>query len=131
VCQSIKSTSLRDASVDFAIPHMGQLFCTHIENDWGHELSGLVRGYDQNVLIASVLITFQTGLLYYSQPFHCSISVRCLGLDCKVEYTDAIHGIMPESNNLRVQYTDSDLDHIFQHRVSYFPLLYFSWTQPN
>jgi len=46
VCRSIKLTSLRDASVDFGIPNFGQLFRTQIEDDWGHEVSGLVLRYD-------------------------------------------------------------------------------------
>jgi hypothetical protein len=131
VCRSIKLTSLRDASVDFGIPNFGQLFRTQIEDDWGHEVSGLVLGYDQNVLIDSVFIKLQNGLLYYHQPFHCPTSVERLGLDCKVEYTDANQGIMPESHNIWVQYTDSDLDNTFQGRVPSFPVLYFSWTPPN
>jgi hypothetical protein len=56
VCRSIKLTSLRDASVDFGIPNFGQLFRTQTEDDWGHEVSGLVLGYDQNVLIDSLFI---------------------------------------------------------------------------
>jgi len=89
MCGSIKLTSLRDASVYFGIPKVGQLFGTQIQDDRGHELSGLVLGYDQNVLIDSVFIKLQNGLLYYRQPFHCPTSVERLGLDCKVEYTDA------------------------------------------
>jgi len=131
VCRSIKLTSLRDALEDFGIPNFGQLFLTQIEDDWGHEVSGLVLGYDQNVLIHSVFIKLQNGLLYYRQPFHCPTSVERLGLDCKVEYTDANQGIMPESHNIWVQYTDSDLDNTFQGRVPSFPVLYFSRTPPN
>jgi hypothetical protein len=44
---------------------------------------------------------------------------------------DANQGIMPESHNIWVQYTDSDLNNTFQGRVSSFPVLYFSWTPPN
>jgi len=131
VCRSIKLTSLRDASVDFGIPNFGQLFHTQIEDDRGHEVSGLVLGYDQNVPIDSVFIKLQNGLLYYRQPFHCPTSVERLGLDCKVEYTDANQGIMPESHNIWVQYMDSDLDNTFQGRVPSFLVLYFSWTPPN
>jgi hypothetical protein len=65
VCRSIKLTSLRDASVDIGIPNFGQLFRTHIEDDWGHEVRGLVLGYDQNVLMDCVFIKLQNGLLYY------------------------------------------------------------------
>jgi len=46
VCRSIKLTSLRDASADFGIPNFGRLFRAQIEEDWGHEVSGLVLGYD-------------------------------------------------------------------------------------
>jgi len=56
VCRSIKLTSLRDASEDLRIPNFGQLFCAQIEEDWGHEVSGLVLGYDQNVLLDSIFI---------------------------------------------------------------------------
>jgi hypothetical protein len=37
VCRNIKFTSLRDASVNFAIPNFGQLLHTQIEDYWGHE----------------------------------------------------------------------------------------------
>jgi len=114
MCRSIKLTSLRDASVDFGIHNFGQLFLTQIEDDWGHEVSGLVLRYDQNVLIDSIFIKLQNGLLYYRQPLHCSTSVERLGLNCKVEYTDANQRIMHESHNIWVQYTDSDLDDTFQ-----------------
>jgi hypothetical protein len=131
VCRSIKLTSLRDASEDFGIPNFGQLFRAQIEEDWGPEVSGLVLGYDQNVLLDSIFIKLQNGLSYYCQPFHCPTSVQHLGLDCKVEYTDANQGIMPESHNIWVQYTESDHDNTFQGRVPSFPVLYFSWTPPN
>jgi len=131
VCRCIKLTSLGDASVDIGIPNFGQLFRTQLEYGWGHEVSGLVLRYDQNVLIDSVFIKLQNGLLYYRHPFHCPTSVERLGLDCKVEYMDANQGIMPESHNIWVQYTDGDLDTTFQGRVPSFPVLYFSWTPPN
>jgi len=114
MCRSIKLTSLRDGSVDFGIPNFEQLFRTQIEDAWGHEVSRLVLEYDQNVLIDSVFIKLQNGLFCYRQPFHCPTSVECLGRDCKVQYTDANQGIMPESHNIWVQYTDSDLDNTFQ-----------------
>jgi hypothetical protein len=44
MCGSIKLTSLRDESVDFGILNFGQLFRTQIDDDWGHEVSGLVLG---------------------------------------------------------------------------------------
>ena len=62
-------------------------------------------GYDQNVLIDSIFITLQNGLLYYRQPFHNPTSVEHLGLDCKVEYTNANQRVMPEAHNIWVQYT--------------------------
>jgi len=131
VCQSIKLTSFRDASEDLGIPNYGQLFHSQIEEDWGHEVSGLVLGYDQNVLLDSIFITLQNGLSYYHQPFHCSTSVGRLGLDCKVEYTEANQGVMPASDNIWVQYMDIDLDNTSQVRVPSFPVLYFSGTLPN
>jgi len=119
VCRSIKLTSLRDASVDFGIPNFGQLFHAQTEEDWGHEVSGLVLRYDQNVLIDIICIKLQSGLLYYCQPFHCPTSVERLGLDSKVEYSNANQGIMPESHNIWVQYTDSDLDNTSQGWLAY------------
>jgi len=100
MCRSVKLTSLRVASVNFGIGNFGQLFCTQIEDDWGHEVSGLVLRYDQNVLIHSVFVKLQDGMLYYCQQFHCPTSVEYLGLDCKVEYTDANQGITPESHDI-------------------------------
>jgi len=131
MCRSVKFTSLRVASVNFGIRNVGQLFRTQIEDDWGHEVSGLVLGYDQNVLIDIVFVKLQDGMLYYRQQFHCPTSVERLGLNCKVEYTDANQGITPESHNIWVQYTDSDLNNPFQGRVHSFPVLYFSWTPLN
>jgi len=57
VCRSIKLTSLRDEAEDFGIPNFGQPFCAQIDEDWGHEVSGLMLRYDQNVLLDSVFIT--------------------------------------------------------------------------
>jgi hypothetical protein len=93
-----------------------------------------VLGYDQNVLIDSIFIKLQIGLLYYHQPFHNPTSVKRLGLDCKVEYTNANQGIMPEAHKIWVQYTQSeetDHNNTFAGRIPSFPVLYFSWTQPN
>jgi len=114
VCRCIKLSSLSYASVDFGIPNFGQLFHTQIEDNWGHDVTGLVLRCDRNVLIDSVFIKLQNGLLYYRQPFHCPTPVERLVLDWKVEYTDANQGIMRESHNIWVQYTDSDLDNTFQ-----------------
>jgi len=134
VCRSIKLVPLWDASEDFRIPNFGHLFRVQIEEDWGHEVSGLVLGYHPNVLLASKFIKLQHGLLYYHQPFHNPTSVERLGLDCKVEYTNANQGIMPEAHNIWVQYTQSeenDLDNTFQGWIPSLPVLYFSWTPPN
>jgi len=131
VCRSIKLTSLRNASVDFGIPNFGQLFRTQIENDWQNKDPELVLGYDQIVLIDSIFIKLQNGLSYYHQPFHCPTSVERLGLDCKVEYTDANYRIMRDSHNIWVQSIDIDLDITFQGRIPSLPVLYLSWTLPN
>jgi len=134
VCRSIKLTSLRDASEDFRIPNFRQLFRAQIEEDWGHEVCGLVLGYDQNVLIDSIFIKPQNGLLDYRQPYYNPTSVVSLGLDCNVEYTNANQAIMPEAHNIWVQYTQSqenDLDNTFEGWISFFPILYFCWTPLN
>jgi len=131
VCRRIELTSRRDASVDFGILNFRQLFCAQIEEERGHEVSGQVLRYDQNVLMDSTFIKLQNGLLYYRQPFHCLTSVESLGLDCNVEYNNANQGIMPEYHNIWAQYTDSDLNNTFQGRVPSFPVLYFRWTPPN
>jgi len=46
VWRSTKLTSLRNASEDFRIPNIGPLIHAQIEENWGHEVSGLVLGYD-------------------------------------------------------------------------------------
>ena len=56
VCRCVKLTSLRSASEDFGNPNFRQLFRAQIEEVWGHEASGLVLGYDQNVLLDSIFI---------------------------------------------------------------------------
>jgi hypothetical protein len=56
VCRSIKLSSLRDAVEDVGISNLGQLFRMQIEDKSGHEVSGLMLGYDQNVLIDSIFI---------------------------------------------------------------------------
>jgi len=63
VCRSFKLTSHRDASENVGIPNFQQLFCAHTEEDWGHEVSGFVLGYDQNVLLDSTFIKLQNGQL--------------------------------------------------------------------
>jgi hypothetical protein len=134
VCRSIKLTSLRDVSEDFGIPHFGQRFRAQIDEDWGHEVTGLVLRYDHNVLVDIILIKLQNGLLYYHQPCHNPTSVEHLGLDCKVEYTNANQGIIPEAHNIWVQYMQSeenDLNNTFQGRMPCFVVFYFSCTPPN
>jgi hypothetical protein len=128
VCRSIKVTSLRDTLEDFGIHNFGHLFHSQIEQDGWPKVCGLLLGYDQNVLIHSIFITLQNGLLYYRQPFHNSTSVERLGLDCKVEYPNANQGIMPEAHNISVQYMKSEenyLDNTFQGQIPSFPELYF------
>ena len=88
-------------------------------------------GYDPNVLLESIFVTLQNRLSYYRQPFHCLTSIKHLGFDCKVQFTDAIQGIKPESHNIWVQYMESDLDYTFQLLVPSFPEIYFSWTAPS
>jgi len=93
-----------------------------------------VRRFDPNVLIDRIFINRPNGLLYYCQPFHNPTSVERLGLDCKVEYTNANHGIMPEAHNIWVPYKqceENNLDNIFQGPLPAFLVLYFSWTSPN
>jgi len=93
-----------------------------------------VPGYDQNVLLDSIFIKHQNGLLYYGQPFQNTTSVEHLGLDCKVEYINANQGIMPEAHNIWVQYMlseENDLDNTFQGQIPSCPVLYCSWTPPN
>jgi hypothetical protein len=131
LCRSHNLTTLREALEDFEIPNFGQLFRAEIEEDRGQEVSGLVLGYNQNVLLDSRLITVQNGLPFYRQLFYCPTSVECLGLECKVEYTHANQEIVPEPHDIYVQYTDSDLDYTFQGQISSFPILYFSQTPLN
>jgi hypothetical protein len=80
--------------------NIGPPFCTEIEEDWGHNVCGLVLGYDQNIHIANTLIKLQNGLLYNCQPYHNPTSVELLGLDCKIEYTNANQGILPAAYNI-------------------------------
>jgi hypothetical protein len=134
VSRSITLTSPSDASEDFGIPNVWQLVSAQSEEGWGYEVSGQVLGYDQNVLIDSIFIQLQKGLLDYHQAFHNPTSVEHLGLDCKVQYTNANQGIMPEAYNIWVQYMQSDendLDITFQRQIPSFPVFHFSRTQPN
>jgi len=134
VYRSIKLISLGDASEDFGIPNLIQLFRSQIQEDWGPEVCGLALGYDQTVLIDSILLKLQNGLLYYHQPFLNPTSVERLGLDCKVEYTNANQGVTREAHDIWVQYTQSeenDLDNTFQGQITPFPVVCFSWTPPN
>jgi hypothetical protein len=105
-----------------------------IEEDCGHKVSGPTLRYDQNVLHDSISNILQNGLLYYCQPVHNPTSVEHLGFDCKVEYTNANQGIMPQAQNIVVQYMQSkenDLGYTFQRQIPSCLILYFSWSQPN
>jgi len=127
----LKLTSLGDASDDVGSPTFRQVFYAQIKEDWGHNVCGLLLRYDHNALHNSIFIKLQNRLLYYHQLFHCRTSDERLGLNCKGEYTNANQGIMPESNNICVQYTNSDLDHTFEGCVPSFPAVFCSWTPPN
>jgi hypothetical protein len=72
-----------------------------------------------------------TGLSYYCDQFHCRTTDECLGHDCKVEYPNAIQGIMHGSHNIWDQYTESNIDNTFQGQVSADQVLYFCWTPLN
>jgi hypothetical protein len=124
-------TSLSDASEDFRTLNFGQLFGTQSDDDWAHEVTGLVLGYDQNLILDSIFTKLQNGLFYNSQPFHCPTAVERLGHNCKVEYPVTNQGIMPDSHYIWVQYTASDLNNSFQRQVPAFPVLFFSWTPPD
>jgi hypothetical protein len=131
MCRSIKSTSLSDASDEFGISDCGQLFHVHIEVGWRRKVCGLVLRYNQNVLIDGIFIKLQNGLLYKHQPIYCPTTVERLELNCKVEFTNANKGIIPESHNIWVQYMDIDLDNTFHGPVASFSVIYFSWTPWN
>ena len=91
-------------------------------------------GYDQNVLISSIFVKHYSGLLCYHQPFPSPTSVECLGLNYKVQYSNANQGIIPESHNIWVQLTENDendLVNTFQGQVPAIPVLYFPWTPPD
>jgi len=103
VCRSIILTSLRPASEEFGIPNFGKQFRMQIAEDWRHQVSRLVLGYDHNILLDIILIKLQHGLLYCHLPFHNTTSVQRLGPNCKVECTNANQGIMPEAPNIWVQ----------------------------
>ena len=78
VCRCIIWTSLREVLEDCGIPNFGQRLHFPIEEDCTPKVSGLMLGYDQNVLIDSIFIKLQHGLLYYRQPFHNPTSIECL-----------------------------------------------------
>jgi hypothetical protein len=54
VSRFIKLTSPGDISEDFGILNIAQLCCSQIEEDWGHDVCGLVLGYDQNILLDNI-----------------------------------------------------------------------------
>ena len=134
MCRRIISTLLRDLSEDFGISKFARLFSAQIGEGWGHGVSGLVLGYDQNALLDSIIITLENGQLDYRQPIHNPTSVEFLGLDWVVEYTTVNQGIMPKAHNIWVQYMqrgENDLDNTVQGQILYFAVLHFSWTPPN
>jgi hypothetical protein len=134
VRRSVKGTSIRDAFEDFGIPNVHQVCRTKIQDDWVQDVSELVLRYNQNLLIDTILILLQNGLLYNCQPFHNPTFVQCMELDCKVVYTNANQGIMCESHNIwaqDMQCEGNDLDNTFQGGIPSAPAFYFSWTPPN
>jgi len=105
-----------------------------VEEEWGQEFGGLVLGYDQNVLLDNIFIQLQNRLLYCHQPFLFATSVEHVGLNCKVEYTNANQGIVPKFLNIWVQFIvckENDLDYIFQGEVASFPVLSFGMLPPS
>jgi len=64
--------------------------------------------------------------LWSVQKYQINLTQRC-----KVEYTNANQGIMTDSHDIWVQYTESDLDNTFQDRVPSLPVLYSCWTPLN
>ena len=128
MCTRIKLTSPRDATEDFRIPNFGQLFRAQTEEDWGHEICGVVIGYAHNALDDNIFGELENRLLYHHELFRSPPSVESVGLDRNVEYTNSNQGIMPESHNIWVQYMDSDLNNTSQGRVPSFPVLYHSLT---
>jgi len=131
VCRSVKLTSLWNAWEDVGCSEFWQQFWAQIEEEWGHEVSGPVLRCHQNVLTDSILIKFQNGLLYYCEWFHCTTSAERLEHDCKVAYTNANQGIMPESHNIWVQYMESDLPNNIQGLDPSFCVVHFGCTPLN
>jgi len=131
VWRGINIISLWDASDDFGVPNFGYLFRAQCEEDWGHDVCGLVLGYDHNVLIDSTFLKLQNERLYYHQPFHSPTLAECLGRNCKVQYTDANHWMMPESHRMWVPYMESDLKQTFKGFIPSHSVLYVGWTPPN
>jgi hypothetical protein len=66
----INSFTLRDVSDNIGIPTFGRLFRTQAEENCRLKFCTLVVGYNQNVLIDSIFIAAQNGLLYYREQFH-------------------------------------------------------------
>jgi len=88
---------------DFGFPKFGQLFRPQLQVHKGHEVSGLVLGYDQNIHKGSICINLLNWLSYYHQRCQRPKSVECLGHDYNVGYTNANLRIMSESPNICVQ----------------------------
>jgi len=131
VCRILKLPLLRDVSAVVGDPNFGQLFRTKSADDWGLEVRRLVIECPQTVLIDSIFVKLQNGLLYYHHPFYCPTSVERLGLDCTVQYTNGNQGNMPASYSIWVEYMDSDLDNTFHGRVLSCLVLLFSLAPLN
>jgi len=134
VCRWIKLSLLGDVSVDNRNHKYGQLILGQIEVNLQYKVSGLELGYDQNVLLDCTFNTLHNGLFYNGQAFHSPISVESLGLEYKVQYTNANHTIIPKSHSIRVQYTDTEqkkLNIPFEGWMSSFLVLYISLALLN
>jgi len=99
VCGRIKLTLLRVVLACFGMSHVRLLFHMPIEADWANQVHGLLLRYGWNILLDSILIKFQNGQLFYSQPFYSPTSLRPLDHNWTIGYPNAIRGIMPQSNN--------------------------------
>ena len=74
----MKSTLLRDIIEAFGISNGTQNIDAQITEDWEHNISRLVLGTYENILLDSIFIKLQNGLLYCCQPFHSLTSVEYL-----------------------------------------------------
>jgi hypothetical protein len=81
-----------------------------------------------------VQIKLYNGLSYYHQLFHSPATIQRIGLDYKVEYTNANIGIMPKAHTVWVQHAESEHNHLdknFQGQVPSLLIFYFTWMPPN